>query len=378
MKEILLKILMISTSFPTNWNETDGILFREMARSFSNKHEITILHCCILPNDSKVNPGIYEETLEKIKIIRVYIKKPILPHMIAYTLGFIKGLRYLRKQNIEFDIVHGLWFQSIIPFIFIWKNIPVVLTEGWSGFSLGQLNFITKLLARKTMSHCKTVMPTSNYLISKIKSYGVKTNFIPIPSIVDTSFFYPIEKNSNDTTKLLIVARQDPVKGIPILLKAIQKISENEKKFHLDIVGGGSYLKEYKQLSKHLHVENHVTFHGEKTKGEVAKFMQSCDFFILSSITEGLSGVISEAMCCGKPTVATNVGAIPELFDMVKIPLGKLVEYDPDAIADGIKFMLENFKTFDSFHLASRGKELFSAESWLEKYEKIYFDAINN
>ena len=97
MKEMSLKILMISTSFPTNWNETDGILFREMARLFSNKHETTVLHCCILPDDSKIKPGIYEETLEKIKIIRVYIKKPVLPHMIAYTFGFLKGLKYLQK-----------------------------------------------------------------------------------------------------------------------------------------------------------------------------------------------------------------------------------------------------------------------------------------
>ena len=54
---------------------------------------------------------------------------------------------------------------------------------------------------------------------------------------------------------------------------------------------------------------------GRRKSGEVAQWMRAADIFCLPSHSEGCPNVIVEALACGRPIVASNVGGIPELVD---------------------------------------------------------------
>ena len=72
-------------------------------------------------------------------------------------------------------------------------------------------------------------------------------------------------------------------------------------------------LNELKELSKKLNIEEHIEFVGAKEQNEISKLMQQSDIFFLPSEAEALPVVLMEAMACGLPVIATNVGSVIEL-----------------------------------------------------------------
>jgi glycosyltransferase involved in cell wall biosynthesis len=95
-----------------------------------------------------------------------------------------------------------------------------------------------------------------------------------------------------------------------------------------------------------------VMFHGILCKENVAKAMRVCDFFVLPSIWENMPVVLIEAMACGKPVIATDVGGVKEVIDKES---GRLVPpKDSHALEREIENMLDNFVEYDSEKIAIR------------------------
>jgi glycosyltransferase involved in cell wall biosynthesis len=77
-----------------------------------------------------------------------------------------------------------------------------------------------------------------------------------------------------------------------------------------------------------------VDFVGRKEPAEVARWMAACDLLCLPSYSEGCPNVLLEALFCGRPVVASNVGGVPELVDSgcaILVP-----PRDPARLADAL------------------------------------------
>lgn len=129
------------------------------------------------------------------------------------------------------------------------------------------------------------------------------------------------------------VARLAYVKNHKCLLRAFRIAAEKENKLKLIIVGDG-YLKEHLlALRGELSLEDKVIFYGETNN--VCKVLHSMDIFALTSVYEGVSITILEAMSCGLPVVATRVGGNPDVIEDGKS--GILVKSeDAESAADAI------------------------------------------
>ena len=93
----------------------------------------------------------------------------------------------------------------------------------------------------------------------------------------------------------------------------------------------------------------------------------------MSSLSEGLGTSVIDAMACGRPVVATNVGGLPELVDPGKT--GQLVSpHDPGALAAAILNILQDKALQVRYgHAASkRARQLFSAERMIDETLSIY------
>ena len=80
-------------------------------------------------------------------------------------------------------------------------------------------------------------------------------------------------------------------------------------------MGDGPLMKEIKELSKELKIEERVICDGVLPAGEaVLNFLDTIDLYIQFSRTEGMPRAMLEAMARGCPVVASRVGGIPELI----------------------------------------------------------------
>ena len=87
----------------------------------------------------------------------------------------------------------------------------------------------------------------------------------------------------------------------------------------LAIAGGagpeGHYEKIIRQTVAECGMEEAVRFCGPVSAEALAEIMAAADVFCLASTNEGWPNVVHEALACGTPVVATDVGAVPELLD---------------------------------------------------------------
>jgi glycosyltransferase involved in cell wall biosynthesis len=113
-----------------------------------------------------------------------------------------------------------------------------------------------------------------------------------------------LEENIREKFIVGFVGRLSHEKNIPIILKCAEKLPDVE----FIIVGDGPQKETLKQMSKGSNI------HFVGAKSDVEKYYASFDVLILPSIEEGLPLVILEALNCGVPVIASDVGAIREII----------------------------------------------------------------
>jgi glycosyltransferase involved in cell wall biosynthesis len=129
------------------------------------------------------------------------------------------------------------------------------------------------------------------------------------------------------------VARLSAEKDFPTLLRAIPQVVARVPGFVLRIVGDGPERARLEELTRALAITDHVRFLGERT--DVAQLLCDAGFFVSSSLTEGISLTLLEAMAVGLPIIATAVGGNPEI--VVPDETGYLVPpSDPATLAEAI------------------------------------------
>jgi len=116
----------------------------------------------------------------------------------------------------------------------------------------------------------------------------------------------------DEHTILGTVARFDPIKNHTMMLKAFAKVLMSQPKCTLLIVGDGEERNNIEQCITELNIENNVILSGYESKP--AEHIALMDVFLLSSLSEGTSMTLLEAMSIGKPCVVTNAGGNPEII----------------------------------------------------------------
>lgn len=123
------------------------------------------------------------------------------------------------------------------------------------------------------------------------------------------------------TPRLVHVARLNRIKDQETLLRATRLLVDRLPGVTLDIVGDGPMNQILRGVASQLHLDDVVRFHG--MRDNVADYLASADLFVLSSLSEGVSITLLEAMAAGLPVVATDVGGNREV--VVDGQTGRLV-----------------------------------------------------
>ena len=124
-------------------------------------------------------------------------------------------------------------------------------------------------------------------------------------------------KLDNYSTVIGTIGRIKPVKDLATLIKAFRLIKNKRPNIALVIIGPGNddsneYYLYLKILIEELKIED-IKFLG--TIDNIPEILSTFDIFVNSSIYEGISNTILEAMSQKIPVVASKVGGTPELID---------------------------------------------------------------
>jgi len=189
---------------------------------------------------------------------------------------------------------------------------------------------------------------------------------------IDIEKFHPIKKKEKDIVEFLFVGRIVPIKNLSFLIKAFLEALKENNKIILNIVGDGE-KQEVEKLKKLANGNKNIRFLGAKTKNELVKIYQNSDVFCLTSKYDNYPNVIFEAMACGLPVIATNVGGIS--MQVVNNETGILVEIDNTEQLKNAILKLANDKNLrDKMGKAGRERveKEFSWDKSAEQLEKLY------
>lgn len=111
---------------------------------------------------------------------------------------------------------------------------------------------------------------------------------------------------------VLSVARFVPQKNLLLLLEAFTMLLERDPSARLVLVGKGMEERLLREKIHERKIEASVVM--MPWTEDVASLMKTADIYALSSNYEGWARVLPEAMACGLPAVATDVGCVGEVF----------------------------------------------------------------
>ncbi|WP_394171937.1 glycosyltransferase family 4 protein [Thalassotalea litorea] len=131
---------------------------------------------------------------------------------------------------------------------------------------------------------------------------------------VDNTLFFPTKAQPlNPAKRLLYVGNLKANKGVMELIQSFIALLKHHPDAELVIAGQGAMEPAMKQLLEQANVQNKVTFLGSIAHSQVADEIRRARVVVLPSYAEGVPNILLEAMACGKPVVATEVGGIPEI-----------------------------------------------------------------
>jgi len=322
-----------------------------------------------------INNGLVADELRRNKI-EVFIT----PKKQSGDVKFLWNLYKIIREN-HIQVIHS---HFLISHIYGWlvaklARIPHIMTIHGNVFVLKHGSSIFPFMARKA----NQVITVSEHLKKMLLAFSLVSNIQVIYNGIDTTAVQSqlIDKGENKKriglhpSNFVIgsVGTLREVKGYNFLIEATEKVYRIFPKTKLVLVGDGPLRSHLEIKAKKLGIQNSVFFLGYRK--DVPRFLSAFDVYICSSLMEGVSIALLEAMAASKPVVATNVGGNPEV---VKENItGILVPPEnSQVLAEAVVSLLNDEDKRSKMGNAGfqRVKEVFSLNKTVRAYEKIYLD----
>lgn len=320
----------------------------------------------------------------------------------SYAIFSSRLRRLLRKD--QADIIHLHWVQGeFLSIEDIGKaNTPVVWTlhDGWQFLNgphhdsrylseqilkeKGEKNSVVSrwMKQRKVRSWTRKMylIAPSQWIANQAMKADVNKNNIVtvIPNIVDRHIFYKRSKSEardkldlEQDCKLILVGSlaktDDPIKGFDLLTKALKYLTNKQYKFKCLHIGKEVDIPEIREYV--------YSVGSTKSRERMALIYAASDVVCVPSRIETHSMVAAEAISCGRPVAAFDVGGNPEIIEHKKS--GYLSKpFNVESLARGIMFCIEQLGGIVSDDIYRKHCNKHDSDLILDQYIKIYSDII--
>ena len=181
---------------------------------------------------------------------------------------------------------------------------------------------------------------------------------------------------------LLVPRRLVEKTGVRVAIEALTRL-DADIKVNLVIAGDGPLKGELQQLTKNLGYSSRVMFLGAIARQEVLRLANSALAVVIpsvpsSGVVEATSIAAIEAMACGTPVIASNIGGLMEIIQHNRT--GFLVPHsDPQRIADVVSTLLIDQTLVAAIRRQARQYVLqnLDIQPWFTKIKRIYDSVLN-
>jgi teichuronic acid biosynthesis glycosyltransferase TuaC len=256
-----------------------------------------------------------------------YLKYPALPVITRPLNGYNCGrtlLRHLRCYRPDLVIGYGAYpegFAAVAAARYL--KIPAIVCVLGSDVLCNHGYYVGKLTIQ-TITRATFVLSVSDNLRERVIRFGVPPERCrTIHNGCDFAIFKPssretarLELNIDPRAEVIVfIGRLVPLKGLRELFEAAATLSASRSRLHLVCIGEGPMDQELRHRASQPDLKGHVSFSEGANPHEIARWLAASNVFCLPSHSEGCPNVVVEALSCGLPVVASNVGGIPELMN---------------------------------------------------------------
>ncbi len=173
-----------------------------------------------------------------------------------------------------------------------------------------------------------------------------------------------------DAILLVHVARYDPRKNQPLLVRVAGRI-QSQKPLYLLMVGSSGTVPEIRQMVDELNLHHRIKLLG--IREDLPDILNASDIFVFPSVLEGNPMAIQEAMSAGLPIASTTVGGIPELVGHGEAGLLCPPE-DDEAFLKIVQQLVDDADLRKQMGAKARQRaiENCSAQAMTRRYEQLY------
>ena len=260
-----------------------------------------------------------------------------LPEFIANILTFAQ------EKRLQYDVIHSHYWMSGVA--------AQALKQAWNApvvhmfHTLGQMkNRVARSSAEQEGEYRvegeRQVLRNADALIVATLAEKSQLQFLynasarkmtVIPPGVDTTRFYPIPHDEaravigipSDDEMILFVGRIEPLKGVDTLIRAVAHMHETgvlqRYPHYLSIIGGdpeatpekmNQEMVRLQRMCRELGIGDMVVFHGKRGQDALPYYYSAASMLVVPSHYESFGMVALEAMACGTPVVASQVGGL--------------------------------------------------------------------
>lgn len=294
--------------------------------------------------------------------------------LLVYTWKAYFKSKQLVKEN-NYDLIHA-FFGIPCGFIALLLGKPYIVSLLGSDVPFFNSRFywhdkiLFKKLSRLIWQKAKFTVANSQGLKKLALKTSPKQKIEIIYTGVDTKLFKPDNKIKKKKI-ILFVGRLIKRKGINYLFQAFAESGKELKdNYQIWLVGDGPEKTNLINLGKKLGIYQKIKFLGIKNKKQLVDIYNQTKIFVLPSLNEGMSNVLLEAIACGLPLIATNVGGSREI-----IKGNGFITSTKNSLA--LKTVLEKYASSEKLILDHSKKSLersnyFSWQKTVKKYLTLY------
>lgn len=246
---------------------------------------------------------------------------------------------FVRKQKLQFDIVHNVNFHNDWTPSHLWKlnkpfvwgpvgHHPVIPQQYLQLYEKKyiykeRVTWLIKKMFWSLSSDLKRTSQNAVHVLCMNKSVPSRLNLQPkkysiIPSVATEDNGFKQNK-SNDKFTFISAGRLVPLKGFDLTIQAFSKFlyaqtETDRKKCELIIVGSGPEADTYKNMVKKLEIEKNVKFIEWINREDLMNLFSNANVFLFPS-HEGAGMVVAEALSFGLPVVCLDNCGPGEFID---------------------------------------------------------------